>query len=209
MKGVRPAWALKAIVVIMITSIFFRCVCASRYDVGGLTGWDLRSNLLVWSSMITFHVGDDLVFTYTPIHDVVEVNQLGYDMCEISNAIGAYDSGATVIHLTEPGNRYFVCGRPGHCQQGLKLLVQVLALPNNGTDGHSNSGDNGTQGRESPEQPPSPAEHVPDSPHSGAIDIIADAAFLCHVLVPLITLVVLSYTHARLFFNFWRFLVLI
>lgn len=33
--------------------------------------------------------------------------------------------------ITESGTRYFVCGRMGHCQQGLKLKVKVQAQSNN------------------------------------------------------------------------------
>uniref|UniRef100_A0A803LJZ5 Phytocyanin domain-containing protein n=1 Tax=Chenopodium quinoa TaxID=63459 RepID=A0A803LJZ5_CHEQI len=35
-------------------------------------------------------------------------------------------NGQTVILLSQPGWRYFVCGRPHHCSMGLKLSVEVL-----------------------------------------------------------------------------------
>lgn len=188
------------------------------------------------------------MFTYTPIYDVVEVNQVGYDTCMISNAISAYDTGETVIHLTEPGTRYFVCGRSGHCQQGLKLQVQVLPQPsNNGTNDDNNGGSTGEETTRSPPShapgprspphrhpPPSPQTHssspppppdddddddVPlppfpfcDHPPSGAaMAIMTDSTLLCHGLLPLITLIFLSYTRVRFFFffTFWRFLFLI
>ncbi|KAI4347358.1 hypothetical protein L6164_008174 [Bauhinia variegata] len=156
MEGLRPAWALKAIFVIVITSIFFRCVCSTNRTVGGPSGWDLRSNIQIWSSTTIFYVGDDLVFIYTPNNDVMEVNQLGYATCVISNAIATYDDGETVIHLTEAGTRYFVCGRLRHCQQGLKLQIQVLKQTNNGTD-DNNSGNQGQRpGRRHPPLPPPP-----------------------------------------------------
>lgn len=60
MERVRPGWAVKAIVVILLTSVFFRCVCATNHSVGGPAGWDLRSNLQTWSATTTFFVGDDL-----------------------------------------------------------------------------------------------------------------------------------------------------
>ncbi|KAK4283334.1 hypothetical protein QN277_000295 [Acacia crassicarpa] len=157
MHGVRPEWAGKALVVIIITSIFFQCVCAFNHTVGGPTGWDLRSNIQLWSAANTFFVGDNLVFTYTPNHDVVEVNQRGYNTCAISNAIGTYDDGATVIELTDPGIRYFVCGRSGHCQQGLKLEAQVLASSNNGTN---------TSRGPPPRRSPPPPSRVPPPPSS-------------------------------------------
>ncbi|XP_039682767.1 uclacyanin 1-like [Medicago truncatula] len=79
----------------------------------------------------SFNVGDNFVFTYTPLYDVIEVNQQGYNTCTIANAISTYNSGETVIHVIESGKRYFVCGRMGHCQQGLKLKVKVQAQSNN------------------------------------------------------------------------------
>ena len=56
----RPGWAVKAILVIIITSILIRCVSATNHTVGGSSGWDLASNLQAWSSATTFHVGDFL-----------------------------------------------------------------------------------------------------------------------------------------------------
>ncbi|KAJ7970395.1 Blue copper protein [Quillaja saponaria] len=143
--SLRPVWAVKAIMVIIFTSILFRCVSATNHSVGGDLGWDLSSNLLIWTATTTFHVGDNLVFKYTPIHDVVELNQMDYAMCVLSNPISAHDDGETVIHLTEPGTRYFVCGRLRHCAMGLKLQVQVLAQPNNETDDSDGDGDGSDQ----------------------------------------------------------------
>nr|POE75079.1 uclacyanin 1 [Quercus suber] len=54
----RPGWAVKAILVIIITSILIRCVFATNHTVGGSSGWDLASNLQAWSSATTFHVAD-------------------------------------------------------------------------------------------------------------------------------------------------------
>ncbi|XP_028779456.1 uclacyanin 1-like [Neltuma alba] len=198
-------WAGKALVVIIITSIFFRCVCAYNHSVGGPAGWDLRSNLQLWSAATNFLVGDNLVFRYTPNHDVVEVSQLGYDTCVISNAIGTYDDGETVIQLTEPGIRYFVCGRAGHCQQGLKLQVQVLALPSNGTDGGRPPRPRLPPRKPPPpprRSPPPPAPRTPSSPSSlpfpppadvpvpvsGVDNIKVDTPWLFQGLVPMIAI---------------------
>ncbi|MED6191768.1 hypothetical protein PIB30_003571 [Stylosanthes scabra] len=127
MEQLRAASTVKAMVIIITASIFFRCVCAVNHTVGGASGWDLTSNIPAWASSANFIVGDDLVFSYTPVYDVVEVNQGGYDTCTIANAMATYNTGETVIHLAKPGTRYFVCGRLGHCQQGLKLQVQIAA----------------------------------------------------------------------------------
>ncbi|KAK7821149.1 uclacyanin 1 [Quercus suber] len=122
----RPGWAVKAILVIIITSILIRCVSATNHTVGGSSGWDLASNLQAWSSATTFHVGDFLVFTYTPVHDVLEVGKPDFEMCRVSHPLNAYRDGETVISLSSEGSRYFICGRHGYCDMGLKLQLQVL-----------------------------------------------------------------------------------
>lgn len=53
-------WAVKAIFVIVLASIFFRCVCGANHTVGGASGWDLESNMQDWASTESFNVGDDL-----------------------------------------------------------------------------------------------------------------------------------------------------
>ncbi|CAJ1952275.1 unnamed protein product [Sphenostylis stenocarpa] len=207
MEKLRPAWAVKAIIVIIFTSILFRCVCGENHTVGGASGWDLRSNIQAWSSTTTFNIGDDLVFSYTPVHDVVEVNQQGYETCAIANALATYDSGDTLIHLSGAGTRYFVCGRMGHCQQGLKLQVQVLAQSNNGTNDDQNQGP--TASPPPPPPPPQPASPPPqDDAHSPAEEL--SPYELSHAeerygVVPLITLViVLAFARAPFFFAFPR-----
>ncbi|KAL6491796.1 hypothetical protein OROGR_011954 [Orobanche gracilis] len=117
-----------AFIVIIFTSVLFPCTCGVNITVGGAFGWDLRSNIQAWASRVTFIVGDDLVFSYTPAYNVIEVNQAGYELCSIDNPLAAYDMGDTVIHLAEPGVRYFVCGRISHCRKGLKLQVHVVAV---------------------------------------------------------------------------------
>ncbi|XP_014494977.1 uclacyanin-3 isoform X3 [Vigna radiata var. radiata] len=200
MEKLRPAWAVKAIIVILFTSILFRCVCGENHTVGGASGWDLRSNIQAWSSTTTFNIGDDLVFSYTPVHDVVEVNQLGYDTCTIANALATYDNGETVIHLSGAGTRYFVCGRMGHCQQGLKLQVQVLAQSNNGSNDDQNQGPGNTTSSPPPPSPPQPRSppRPPSPPPHGVEHSPADEPSPCDCsgaderfgVVPLITLVI-------------------
>ena len=153
------------------------------------------------------------MFSYTPVHDVVEVSQLGYNTCTISNAIATYNSGDTVIHLTSPGTRYFVCGRLGHCQQGLKLQVQVLAQSNNNNNNGTNNGNNndGAPPNTDLVLPPqfSPGTpDAPDTPDTPPADVPCDCSLADHVLeyglLPsitlVITIVVLSFTRATFLF---------
>ncbi|THG10063.1 hypothetical protein TEA_028134 [Camellia sinensis var. sinensis] len=105
MEGLRPGWAVKAIIVIVISSVLFRCVSATtNHSVGGPT-----------------------VFRYRPTHDVLEVHEADYPTCRITDPIRAYSDGETVVQLEEGGiSRYFICGRLNYCARGLKLEVQVL-----------------------------------------------------------------------------------
>jgi hypothetical protein len=122
------------------------------------------------------------VFAYTPLHDVLEVNESDFELCLISHPINAHRDGNTVIPLSQTGARYFICGRLGHCDMGLKLQLQVLPqlttnatdAGSNGDDGNSGSGDDGDgetgqrheRGRRYPPPPPKISSQPPPPPHS-------------------------------------------
>jgi plastocyanin len=102
---------------------------ATTYTVGAPAGsWDTRTNYAQWVSAVTFRVGDQLVFKYSPAaHDVVEVTKAGYDSCSSSGPIATFNSGDDTVPLAAIGTRYFICGFPGHCAAGMKLAVKVEA----------------------------------------------------------------------------------
>ena len=67
-------------------------------------------------------------FTYSPeLHDVVEVTEAGYDACSSANNISAFRTGNDVVALAAVGTRYFLCGLTGHCVNGMKIRVDVVA----------------------------------------------------------------------------------
>ncbi|KAK9278003.1 hypothetical protein L1049_027560 [Liquidambar formosana] len=115
------------------------------------------------------------VFSYGPIHDVLEVDRLDYSKCRTVKPISAHNDGDTVVPLTEAGTRYFICGRRGHCAMGLRLQLQVLPPPaNNSTapagsssSNSSSSSNGGSSGRKSggrgnkQHPPPSPSNSPP------------------------------------------------
>ncbi|KGN63959.1 uclacyanin 1 [Cucumis sativus] len=171
MEALRPGWAVRMIIVMVITAIFFRCVNATNHSVGGSSGWDLNSNILAWSAATTFQVGDYLVFKYLPVHDVLEVNRTDFFNCRTVNPIRTHSDGETVIPLNQPGSRYFICGRPQHCLMGLKLRVQVLQRmsdPNNNSTHDSPNHEERLSPRHPPRSPPSsppsPTIEIPPSP---------------------------------------------
>ncbi|KAI9177310.1 hypothetical protein LWI28_013567 [Acer negundo] len=110
------------------TALLMQLAMAATYTVGGPNGgWDTTTNPQTWATSQSFVVGDNLNFQYTSNHDVLEVSKADYDACTTSNAIQSYNGGNTVITLSSPGKRYFICGTAGHCSQGMKVEVDTLA----------------------------------------------------------------------------------
>ncbi|CAD6250056.1 unnamed protein product [Miscanthus lutarioriparius] len=101
---------------------------AKDYTVGDSSGWTSGVDYTTWPSGKTFAVGDNLVFQYSMLHTVAEVSSADYSACSASNSIQSYSDQNTKIALTAPGTRYFICGTPGHCGNGMKLAVTVAAV---------------------------------------------------------------------------------
>ncbi|CAA2973989.1 uclacyanin 1-like [Olea europaea subsp. europaea] len=101
---------------------------AANYTVGNPDGrWDQSSDLGKWASSKTFFVGDNLIFQYRLNHDVLEVSKPDFDSCRANNPINSHSGGSTVITLSSQGKRYFTCGTAGHCDQGMKLEIDIVA----------------------------------------------------------------------------------
>ena len=102
----------------------------ASYTVGAPAGsWDLRTNYTLWASGVTFRVGDQLVFKYPrAAHNVLEVSRADHDACSSASPLNAFSTGDDVVPLPAGGvTRYFICGVPGHCDNGMKLAVRVQA----------------------------------------------------------------------------------
>ncbi|PWZ19960.1 Uclacyanin 1 [Zea mays] len=100
---------------------------ATDYVVGDSAGWASGVDYATWASGKTFAAGDNLVFQYSAMHTVAEVSSADYSACSASNSIQSYSDQNTKVALTAPGTRYFICGAPGHCGNGMKLTVTVAA----------------------------------------------------------------------------------
>ncbi|CAI0550235.1 unnamed protein product [Linum tenue] len=128
MASVRSTFITISLVATIAMAVLFNLSMAASYTVGGPNGgWDAATDLQTWATSKTFQVGDNLIFQYAPSHDVVEVPQTDYTSCQATTPIQSYTGGATVVPLTSSGDRYFICGTPGHCSGGMKLQVNVLA----------------------------------------------------------------------------------
>ncbi|CAL9117378.1 unnamed protein product [Musa textilis] len=116
------------VVNIVALAVLVQVAAAATYAVGGSKGgWDLSTDLQRWASAQKFVPGDSLSFTYAPSHDVVEVTKAEYDACTAGRPIQSYTGGSTVIKLSAPGKRHFICGIAGHCTAGMKLEVDVVS----------------------------------------------------------------------------------
>ncbi|KAK8968180.1 hypothetical protein KSP40_PGU008502 [Platanthera guangdongensis] len=45
----------------------------------------------------------------------------------MNTPLQAYTGGTAVVKLASPGIRYFICGTPGHCAQGMKLQINTVS----------------------------------------------------------------------------------
>jgi hypothetical protein len=70
------------------------------------------------------------VFLYrSGVHNIVEVpTRELFDACSMRNITSRYQSGPTIIELTEPGQRFYFCGVGEHCEVGQKLAINVLLV---------------------------------------------------------------------------------
>ncbi|KAI3893391.1 hypothetical protein MKW92_051886 [Papaver armeniacum] len=119
-------WVLETVLRLMIVlSILVYATFAANYTVGGKSGWSLDSDMQAWSSSKTFKVGDTLVFLYSRIHNVLEVNEFAYDACVSSNPFSIDHGTSAIIKLDTPGTRYFICRE--HCKSGLKIKIVVTS----------------------------------------------------------------------------------
>ncbi|KAM1019019.1 hypothetical protein FF1_040444 [Malus domestica] len=98
-----------------------------QHIVGDASGWSTSVDYDSWAASNTFTVGDTLVFNYGSSHKVDIVNQADFASCSSSNSLKTYDDGATTITLSQPGPAYFICPSAGHCGNGMKLSVNVVA----------------------------------------------------------------------------------
>ncbi|CAD5326341.1 Uclacyanin-3 [Arabidopsis thaliana] len=102
-------------------------VFAATFKVGDISGWTSNLDYTVWLTGKTFRVGDTLEFVYVLSHSVSVVDKAGYDNCDSSGATQNFADGDTKIDLTTVGTMHFLCPTFGHCANGMKLAVPVLA----------------------------------------------------------------------------------
>ncbi|XP_066351204.1 chemocyanin-like [Miscanthus floridulus] len=128
--------ALLVVAVAVLAAAALGTAHGASYTVGAPAGsWDLRTNYTLWESGVTFRAGDQLVFKYPrAAHNVLEVSRADHDACSSASPLNAFSTGDDVVPLPAGGvTRYFICGLPGHCDNGMKLAVRVQAADAPGT----------------------------------------------------------------------------
>ncbi|KAF0894371.1 hypothetical protein E2562_038488 [Oryza meyeriana var. granulata] len=129
---------------------------AKDYTVGDSLGWTTGVDYTAWAKGKIFNIGDTLSFQYNGAgHSVEEVSAADHSSCSASNSLRSYKDGTTIITLTKPGTRYFICGTTGHCASGMKLTVTVASL-------------SGSSGGARPAKPSSPGEEAPSDAEPAA-----------------------------------------
>ncbi|XP_020599160.1 basic blue protein-like [Phalaenopsis equestris] len=94
------------------------------YTVGDKNGWTFNTAAWPNAKGSRFRAGDVLVFKYNRmLHNVVAVNAAGYNGCAAKGG-KIYKTGNDRIALAR-GPNYFICSIPGHCEGGMKLLVNA------------------------------------------------------------------------------------
>ncbi|KAJ4759173.1 Blue copper protein [Rhynchospora pubera] len=113
------------VALLVIAAVAAAPVYGKDYTVGDSQGWTSGVDYTTWAKGKTFNVGDTLTFQYGSLHNVDEVSSKDYSSCSSSNSIQSYSDQNTKITLSKAGTRYFICGSPGHCTNGMKLAVTV------------------------------------------------------------------------------------
>ncbi|KAL2477522.1 Basic blue protein [Forsythia ovata] len=115
--------AIVATSLIMCLVVLFNCavVEADTYIVGSASGWTF--DVVGWPKGTNFKEGDILVFNYTPgTHNVVVVDESGYNRCTSPSGARVYQTGKDQIKLVK-GQNYFICSFSGHCESGMKIAI--------------------------------------------------------------------------------------
>ncbi|XP_016504782.1 mavicyanin-like [Nicotiana tabacum] len=100
---------------------------AAVYEVGDSKGWIVGNvDYNDWASSKNFQVNDILKFNYNnKYHNVMQVSSQEYYSCTVASPIATLNTGKDSFTLSAPGDYYYLCGVPGHCQIGQKVHIQV------------------------------------------------------------------------------------
>ncbi|KAK4257933.1 hypothetical protein QN277_007456 [Acacia crassicarpa] len=124
---------LLIITVMMMMKMAIIMADGAVYKVGGFPGWTSIGNVDYnnWAASNNFQVGDTIIFEYNAqYHNVMKVPYKMYKSCNVSEGtpLETFNTGNDSIKLNRYGHNWFICGFPGHCQNGLKVDVNVIRV---------------------------------------------------------------------------------
>ncbi|MQL87398.1 hypothetical protein Taro_019957 [Colocasia esculenta] len=125
------AAAAAALVFLLALASLPASASAALHVVGDRQKWAPSVNYTEWAARNRFYVSDWLVFYFEKgMYDVVQVrNETAYNHCQADDPVLNWSRGRSfAMQLNHTGPYYFICSR-GYCYGGMKLAIQVEALP--------------------------------------------------------------------------------
>ncbi|KAL8114512.1 blue copper protein 1a-like [Apium graveolens] len=101
---------------------------ATDFIVGDENGWRTNFDYKTWAASKEFHVGDNLIFRYSPgLHNVHRADLVSFQNCTPSATSVALTTGNDRITLASEGKKWYLCTKATHCATGnMKLAITVL-----------------------------------------------------------------------------------
>ncbi|CAN4077860.1 unnamed protein product [Withania somnifera] len=116
------------LIALVVVAMFAGLATSTEHWVGDDQGWKLDFNYTSWAATKQFHVGDKLIFKYKKdAHNVIKADQEAFKSCTPSSDVTPLTSGNDEIALTLPGKKWYICGIGKHCENGMKVAINVLA----------------------------------------------------------------------------------
>ncbi|CAM6098023.1 unnamed protein product [Calypogeia fissa] len=112
------------VLLLLLLGVMAVAVSAGQmYTAGGAKGWDVGINY----GTMDVDLGDSVEFNFLKgAHNLVKVDLNGYQSCydNPSDKNPVWTSG-TVITFNEAVASYYICTFAGHCDAGMKVIVNV------------------------------------------------------------------------------------
>ncbi|XP_054821183.1 mavicyanin-like [Prosopis cineraria] len=123
------------IVLLMTMTIMVMVIMSDGavYKVGDSAGWTSIGHVDYsnWVASKNFKAGDTIIFEYNPeFHNVMRVTDEMYKSCNAmaGTPLETFNTGNDSIKINNYGHHFFICGFPGHCQEGQRIDINVIRV---------------------------------------------------------------------------------
>ncbi|XBI84709.1 hypothetical protein VPH35_092955 [Triticum aestivum] len=127
-----PKVALAAMAVIVaVAALLPATASTASYTVGDDSGWDVGVDYRAWASGRVNcrkppHFSLEFLYSLGEAeHNVVLVDAQSFGACSVPSNAPTLTTDDDKVSLTQAGQWLFICGIEGHCQDGMKLAVNV------------------------------------------------------------------------------------